>query len=125
MKYKVGDKVRVREDLIAEKQYGKDFFVSEMNPFKGQIVTIKIVKDGGYVIEEDSGEWYWTEEMFLPVIKYKIGDKVIVREDLVDDQWYGDVAFVPSMNSFKGKIVTIYDIIDIGYRIKEDSKNYL
>ena len=63
MKYKVGDKVRVREDLIAEKQYGKDFFVSEMNPFKGQIVTIKIVKDGGYVTEEDSGEWYWTEGM--------------------------------------------------------------
>ena len=63
MKYKVGDKVRVREDLIAEKQYGKDFFVSEMNPFKGQIVTIKIVKDGGYVIEEDSGEWYCTEGM--------------------------------------------------------------
>ena len=125
MKYKVGDKVRVREDLVAEKQYGKDFFVSEMIPFKGQVVTIKIVKDGRYVIEEDSGEWYWTEGMLLPIItKYNIGDKVIVKDDLIEYEKYKDVSFVPSMNPFKGKIVTIYDISDRGYRIEEDSKKY-
>ena len=79
MKYKIGDKVRVREDLIAEKQYGKDFFVSEMNPFKGQIVTIKIVKDGGYVIEEDSGEWYWTEGM----LSGKVSQDFIPKESIL------------------------------------------
>lgn len=64
MKYKIGDKVRVREDLTAEKQYGKDSFVSQMIPFKGQIVTIKTVNESKYTIEEDCGDWYWTDEMF-------------------------------------------------------------
>ena len=86
MKYKVGDKVRVREDLIAEKQYGKDFFVSEMNPFKGQIVTIKIVKDGGYVIEEDSGEWYWTEGMFSGKVSQDFSPEELVSQSTLSKE---------------------------------------
>ena len=57
-------------------------------------------------------------------MKYKIGDKVIVREDLIEFEHYKEVLFVPSMSSFKGKIVTIYYTTDIGYKIKEDSKRY-
>ena len=57
-------------------------------------------------------------------MKYKIGDKVRVREDLIEFERYKEVLFVPSMSSFKGKIVTIYYITDIGYKIKEDSKRY-
>ena len=86
MKYKIGDKVRVREDLIAEKQYGKDFFVSEMNPFKGQIVTIKIVKDGGYVIEEDSGEWYWTEGMFSGKVSQDFSPEELVSQSTLSKE---------------------------------------
>ena len=124
MKYKVGDKVRVREDLIAEELYGKDVFVSEMTSFKGQTVTIKKIQDNKYLIEEDLEDWYWTEEMFLSVTKYNIGDKVIVKDDLIEYEKYKDVSFVPSMNPFKGKIVTIYDISDRGYRIEEDSHRW-
>ena len=29
------------------------------------------------------------------------------------------------MNPFKGKIITIYDITDRGYKIEEDSKRYI
>ena len=86
MKYKIGDKVRVREDLIAEKQYGKDFFVSEMNPFKGQIVTIKIVKDGGYVIEEDSGEWYWTEGMLSGKVSQDFSPEELVSQSTLSKE---------------------------------------
>ena len=57
-------------------------------------------------------------------MKYKIGDKVRVREDLIEFEHYKEVLFVPSMSSFKGKIVTIYYTTDIGYKIKEDSKRY-
>ena len=120
MKYKVGDKVRVREDLIAEKQYGKDFFVSEMNPFKGQIVTIKKIRENKYVIEEDHEDWHWTEEMFLPVVKYKIGDKVIIREDLKEGKLYGYYSVNEDMFSLRGKIVTICDIGYNFYILKED-----
>ena len=57
-------------------------------------------------------------------MKYKVGDKVRVREDLIEFEHYKEVLFVPSMSSFKGKIVTIYYTTDIGYKIKEDSKRY-
>ena len=124
MKYKVGDKVRVREDLVADQWYGDDIFTPEMDSFKGQVVTIKKIRENKYVIEEDHGDWNWTDEMFLPIIKYKIGDKVIVREDLEPYQRYRGQSFVASMTPFKGKIVTIYDVIDGDYRIKEDNQNW-
>lgn len=64
MKYKIGDKVRVRKDLIVDKEYGRDFFVSEMNFLKGKTVIISDIEYGFYKIIEDSGKWNWTDEMF-------------------------------------------------------------
>ena len=37
MKYKVGDKVKVRSDLKCEEYYGGVPFTSEMNRFKGML----------------------------------------------------------------------------------------
>lgn len=39
--------------------------------------------------------------------KFKIGDKVRVKKDLIPDKEYGNVSFVPSMGNMCGKIVTI------------------
>ena len=64
MKYKVGDKVRVREDLVVDQRYGRDVFISEMVSFKEKIVTIKKIYTDIYTIVEDSGNWHWTDEMF-------------------------------------------------------------
>jgi hypothetical protein len=61
MKYKVGDKVRVRSDLKVDKGYGHYFFSYEMKEFKGKKVTIEKVLDDCYLIEES---WFkWTDEM--------------------------------------------------------------
>lgn len=124
MKYKVGDKVRVREDLAADNWYGNKIVVSGMTHLKGKIVTISKVLYDKYEIEEDNKIWWWSEEMFLHVTKYKIGDKVLVREDLEPYQRYREQSFVASMTPFKGKIVTIYDVVDGDYRIKEDNQNW-
>ena len=124
MKYKVGDKVRVREDLKADNWYGNEIVVSGMTRLKGKIVTISKVRYDKYEIEEDNKIWWWTDEMFLPITKYKIGDKVLVREDLEPYQRYRGQSFVASMTPFKGKIVTIYDVVDGDYRIKEDNQNW-
>lgn len=69
MKHKIGDKVKVREDLIIDNDYNMedgshDTFVSEMVPYRGKIVTICGYIGGEYVIEEDCCEWHWTDEMF-------------------------------------------------------------
>lgn len=74
MKYKVGDKVKVRSDLIANKRYGKRFgkycFTDGMAKYKGRIVTIEKAYDGTYLIQEDGKFWYWTDKMF----EEKVGD---------------------------------------------------
>lgn len=65
MKYKVGDKVKVRSDLRVGKRYGEHTFVHDMFKFMGKIVTIKSVWEQGYRIEEDA--YWWTDEMLEPV----------------------------------------------------------
>lgn len=71
MKYKIGDKVRVRDDLEIGKWYSmnnrtfSDFVNSKMITFKGKEVTILADNCFGmYLIKEDNGEWHWTDEMF-------------------------------------------------------------
>ena len=64
MKYKVGDKVRVRKDISVKGNWG---FVEEMKSFIGKAVTIsRLVSpyDDEYMILEDGGEYVWTEELF-------------------------------------------------------------
>lgn len=68
MKYKVGDKVRVRSDLEESKMYGCQSFLKQMEKYKGKLVTISEEYTGFYYIKEDKDEnWCWTDEMFEPV----------------------------------------------------------
>lgn len=68
MKYKFGDKVRVRKDLeVGKIYYTADHsdcasFAKGMLPFKGRVVHITQA-DTKYRIEE-GGLYYWVDEMF-------------------------------------------------------------
>ena len=63
MKYKVGDRVRVRSDL-KEEYYGGCYANNEMVKNAGSIVKIKDYDpDGGY--EVYSNDWTWTDAMFI------------------------------------------------------------
>lgn len=86
MKYKVGDKVRVRQwdDMVEE--FGESAgsidtpacsFEEDMRLYCGTIVTIKEVKDDEsyYIIEEDNEDWFWTDEMFENMY-YSCADKI-------------------------------------------------
>lgn len=75
MKYKVGDKVRVRKDLKADKWYGDDRVVDAMMPMRGIEVTISQIYNGKYRIKESA--WWWTDEMFEP----KCDRKILITSD--------------------------------------------
>ncbi len=67
MKYKVGDKVRVREDLKVGKCYSYYAYCGNMVNFKGKTVTITSVAYDFYRIEEDKQTSCWTDGMFEDV----------------------------------------------------------
>ena len=77
MRYKVGDVVTVRKDLVIDEFYGEDQFVEDMECMKGEKVTIKtVIGEKGYEIYEHD-YFCWTDEMFEETFK---NDKVITYE---------------------------------------------
>ena len=68
MKFKVGDKVRVRADLSLDVMNG---VVSDMLLYRNCVYTIADITADGVYCRLDGNEWAWTEEMLEPA--YAIG----------------------------------------------------
>ena len=64
MKYKVGDKVRVREDLNIDEKYG---FLYVMDEMLKKVVTIAYVYDDCYKVVED--DYMWTDGMLEGLVE--------------------------------------------------------
>ena len=84
MKYKIGDKVKVREDLIVDQSYPHVYFRDTMKPYK--VVTIKGHTICGYSVEENV--FVYSDNMLEGLykekgenkMKFKVGDIVIGNE---------------------------------------------
>ena len=85
MKYKVGDKVRVREDLSTDKRYDGCYVTHSMTKFVGKTVTIRKVRENlnRYEIKEDDRVWDWTDGMFEPLESENSTDETNVSEEWV------------------------------------------
>jgi len=59
-------------------------------------------------------------------MKHEIGDVVIVRDDLISDEGYGDEIFIgDGMGAFRGKEVTIAEVDnDDAYLINDDDMEW-
>lgn len=67
MKYKVGDKVRIRKDLTVDGNYGNVAdVVPEMLRHAGKAAFIIVAcgYDDTYKINIDAQHWWWSDEMF-------------------------------------------------------------
>lgn len=83
MKYKTGDKVRVRKDLNLKDEYGEYSAMLVMVELAGQIVTIKRVVDGdSYQVKGCDSIW-WTDEMLEPIKEKKTLDNLEVGDRLL------------------------------------------
>lgn len=111
MKYKVGDKVRVRKDLERMKVYGGNLTYDSMTFFRGRIVTIAEDNCVGdvYTIKEDGSRSVWTDEMFeglaneAPSITRRINNKNNAINGLTNTD-----TIKPDYYQFHG-----YDVFDI------------
>lgn len=72
MRFKVGDKVRIKSYLVAGKIYGNETFIDKMNQYTGQVGIIQSVdeEDEDYKVLIDNNKeslaWYWTDGMLEP-----------------------------------------------------------
>ena len=79
MKYKVGDKVRVRRDLQIGTPYGDWLFSSGMNDYKGKVVTISGTYPNKYRVREDKERWVWTDEMLEGLVEDELTAEEAIR----------------------------------------------
>jgi sulfur relay (sulfurtransferase) DsrC/TusE family protein len=63
--FKVGDKVKIRTDLVPNELYDSLEFRNEMMEFCGrEAEIIEVDEDGDYRIDLDEESWFWNDEMF-------------------------------------------------------------
>lgn len=77
MKYKVGDKVRVRSDLNDGTTYNEVVVTTPMADKAGDIVTISVVSRGYYHIAEYG--CCWTDEMFEGLAEEELTAEEAIR----------------------------------------------
>lgn len=79
MKYKVGDKVRIREDLKVGKEYDEATVVENMKRYFGKTTTIRDVYEHCYTLDVDNGDWIWTDDMFEDGVE-KVKEESDIKE---------------------------------------------
>ena len=94
VKFRVGDKVRVREDLEAGKRYGRQVFVDSMKRYRGEVTEVVSAWNDGYHLSVGGWFWEFTDEMLEPIedpLATKIEErnnkpvKMILDENLLND----------------------------------------
>ena len=88
MKYKIGDKVRIRKDLVPGDKYGGVYYVDHMDELKGKEAIITNVGMVAYQLNDFT--CWWSEEMFEPVnkrtlLEYALEKLGMTKEELKNE----------------------------------------
>lgn len=88
-KFKVGDKVRVKSLDWYRNEYRNEedvklSFVFKMSEFCGKVVTIEIVANDLYYIEEDDDKFSWQDYMFEDEVVKEDND-IIKNHEVMED----------------------------------------
>lgn len=137
MKFKVGQKVRVKKDLVIGRQYGEYCFNIHMVNLRGKILVVSSVFDNGYHVEEPS-YFIFSDEMLEPaeftkadletgmVVEYRDGRlRVVFGNRLLGKQEYcllnefeetllekGTNRNMDIMKVYRPRVEQLYDIED-------------
>lgn len=63
MKHKIGDRVRVRKNLVLGLSYGDYAFTGGMLEYAGRECVITVIGGDYYRVNIDGEKWYWAEDM--------------------------------------------------------------
>ena len=107
MKYKIGDKVRVRKDLEPGNFYGRVYYSSDMNKFKAMECVVTNIYDGTYNI--NNSEYGFSDEMLEPVddlLEYALKKLGMTKQEIQGEMNRDeeDIAFVKKCIKDKDEI---------------------
>lgn len=85
MRYKAGDRVRVRKDLVVGKVYGGALFDKKRRSWLGKIVEISKVYTGYYRIR-DCFLFGWTDDMLEPITDLTTSEVVAFGRVMCDSE---------------------------------------
>lgn len=72
MEYKIGDVVRIKDNLQVGEKYGKCNVMKDMLKFKGTIDIIEnIDEDGDYHLANNNNPYVWNKDMLEPALTVK------------------------------------------------------
>lgn len=94
---KVGDKVKVREDLEVGKKFDKCEFTKEMKKYRGNLAKIEFICGRFILLDIDNQEFGWTEEMFDGMEENNNMRQLIFREvitDIKDGEVWGNENYI-------------------------------
>lgn len=136
MEYKVGDVVKIKNNLQVGERYGQCGVIKDMLQFRGLVDTIEYIdEDGDFYLANCNNTYVWSKEMLELVetkndkeikeensMEYKVGDVVRIKTNLQEDEMYGDCNVVKGMLQYRGTIHTIEYVYDDG-DFQTDVKN--
>ena len=76
-KYKVGDKVLIRENLIGEAYYDGLYFANKMEEYCGKVVELVGKDDDSYIVKktnENNAYWSFNDEMIAGKVEFTKAD---------------------------------------------------
>ena len=108
-KYKIGDRVKIREDLEENKKYGCQIFVDSMCEVRGLTLTIDRVNDNDTYGMKEIG-YNWTDEMIEGLAEETINKKML--EFVFKKYGITKEELEKEMNKDKELEKTIQDMVD-------------
>lgn len=132
MKFKVGDKVKIKEDLSWRKKY-KTLIVPQMEAYKGKIAKIvAITHRGSYILDVGNRPWHWSEDTLEQVerkaftkadlkdgdiVTYRSGESGIKNGNMIlesgDSHFYNELSDYTEDLKYKNKENKHLDIIKV------------
>lgn len=117
MKYKVGDKVKVREDLENNVFYGGTRANEDMIKHRGKILTIRGIEGGNYLMEEEN--WCWTDEMLEDV------EEEISLKDFLNILWKNPEIIINKFSNMYKECQKINEDLKVELKNKQSEIDFL
>lgn len=131
MRYKVGDKVRVRTDIRSGFASDRCTFVDDMEMYRGMTVTIDYIIDESkrYHIKEDENCWYWVDDFFEEITKVFYEGRVVLLRNGQIRLVHSNALYLPNgtfieVENYNGRKHHFDDNFDIVEVHRQTTGNY-